>query len=231
MKQMRFGLVLVVVAVVLLLALSAGVAVGQDVIVPGGPVGGFTQLWRQFGTYQAPTVSLAPFDELTGAALMIDTVHHEAHEGEMFHASQVWASVSNGASVEMALALGATHDAHVTWDVVAGGQVFVQMWEAPTYASLGTAVPAWNMNRTFTNTATAVLYGAPTITATGAITLVQRILPGGTSNQTRVGGGIRQGTEWILAPETVYLMRITNQAGTAVPVNVAAEWYEESIAE
>lgn len=228
MRGMRAA-VPVLVAAVLALALAAGVAVGQDVIVPGGPVSGFAQLYRQFGTYQAPTVALAPFDELTGAALVIDTVHHEAHEGEMFHADQVWSSVSNGAAVEMAVAMDTTHDAHLTFDVVAGGQVLVQMWEAPTYAGLGTAVPAWNMNRTVTNTATARIYAAPSITATGAITLVQRILPGGTSPQTRVGGGLRQGTEWILAPDTVYMMRITNQSGSAVPINVATEWYEEEL--
>lgn len=218
----------VLVAMVLLLALAGGVAVGQDVIVPGGPVGGFAQLWRDFGTYQAQTVSLAPFDEATGAALMIDTVHHEAHEGEMFHASQVWSSVNNAATVDLAVAVTTTHDAHLTFDVVAGGQVLVQLWEGPTYASLGTALPAWNMNRTFTNTAGSVIYATPTITSTGVITLVQRILPGGNSPTTRVGGGIRQGSEWVLAPGTVYLMRVTNQSGSAVPVNVAAEWYEEA---
>ena len=217
----------VVLAVVLLLALAGGVAVGQDVIVPGGPVGGFAQLWRDFGTYQAQTVSLAPFDEVTGAALVIDTVHHEAHEGEIFHASQVWSSVSNGASVEMAMQVTTTKDAHMTWDVVAGGQVLVQVWESPTYASLGTAVNGLNMNRTFTNTSASTVYAAPTITSTGTTTLTQRILPGGSSPQTRVGGGIRQGSEWVFKPGGGYLVRITNQSGTAVPVNVAAEWYEE----
>lgn len=217
----------VVLAVVLLLALAAGVAVGQDVVVPGGPVGGFAQLYRDFGNYQAQVVSLAPFDEITGAALVIDTVHHEAHEGEIFHASQVWSSVNNAASVDLAMEITTTHDAHLTFDVVAGGQVLVQLWEGPTYASLGTALPAWNMNRTFTNTAGSVVYSTPTISTTGVITLVQRILPGGNSPTTRVGGGIRQGSEWVLAPGTVYLMRITNQSGSAVPVNVAAEWYEE----
>lgn len=220
----------VVVTLVLLLALAAGVAVARpamvDVLVPGGPAGG-NVLYRDFGDFQAETVTLAPYDELTGAALYIDTVHHEAHEGEMYHGDQVWSSVSNGASVEMAMAITTTKDAHMTFDVVAGGQVLVQVWESPTYANLGTAVHGWNMNRTYTNTSASTMYVAPTITSTGTITLVQRILPGGTSNQTRVGGGIRQGTEWIFKPGTVYMLRVTNQSGSAIPVNVSAEWYEE----
>lgn len=220
----------IVIGLVLVAALAGGIAVArpvaQDVLLPGGPAGGNT-LYRDFGTYQAQTVSLAPFDEETGASIGIDIVHHEVHEGEMRHGGYTVSSLGNGASLDLLLDVGAV-DAHSTWEVFAGGQVAVSLWESPTVGSLGTALPVWNMNRSVTTTAASALYHTPSVTATGTITLVNaRILPGGTSPTTRVGGGIRSGAEWILAPETAYLMRVTNTSGGSIAVNVVTEWYEE----
>lgn len=183
-------------------------------------------LWRDFGTYEAQTMALAPFDETTGAALMIDVVHHEVHEGEMSHAAYTNASVANGANVDFQLTTG-LKEAHTTWEVFAGGQVTVSLYEAPT-TSGGTAVTAYNMKRESTNTPLSTVVHTPTVTATGSVALVNgRILPGGTSPQTRVGGGIRSGAEWILKPSTKYMMRVNNTSGSTIAVNVVLEWYEE----
>lgn len=202
-----------------------------DIVVPGGPRGDIQTLYRSFdgGAYEAMVVSLAPADETTGAALVIDTVHHEVHEGEMFHASYTNGSVSNGASVDVLLVTGATVETHVSWEVFGGGQVTVYLYEGATTSANGTAVSAYNMKRDSTNEPGGVVTHTPTVTDTGSVALVNgRILPGGTSNQTRVGGGIRSGAEWILAPDTLYLMRATNTSGGTIAINVALEWYEEA---
>jgi hypothetical protein len=229
MKRAISGLI---VAGVLAMAFAAGIAVArpvsQDVLVPGGPSSGIVQLWRDFGAYQAQVVSLAPFDEATGATIGIDVVHHEVHEGEMHHAGYTVASLANNGSIDLLFVVSNTVDAHTTWEVFAGGQVQVSMWESPTYGSLGTALVEYNMNRTVTRTAASQLYHTPSITSTNAITLVNgRILPGGTSPTTRVGGGIRSGGEWILAPGRAYLLRVTNTSGGTIAANVVQEWYEE----
>lgn len=205
-----------------------------DIIVQGGgPRGDIQTLYRQFdgGAYEAQVVSLAPYDETTGAALVIDTVHHEVHEGEMFHASHTNGSVSNGASLDVLLVTGATVETHVSWEVFAGGQVTVYLYEGATTSAAGTAVVAYNMKRDSLNTPEATVTHTPTVTATGTTALINgRILPGGTSPTTRVGGGIRSGAEWILAPETQYLLRVTNTSGGTIAVNVGLEWYEEETA-
>lgn len=165
-------------------------------------------------------------DETTGAPNVIDTVHHEVHEGEMYHASYT-ASVANGASLDLLFTL-ASKEAHTVFEVFAGGQVTIYLYENPTTTAAGTAVPAYNMKRSSNNTPGAAVTHTPTVTATGSTALVNgRILPGGTSPQTRVGGGIRQGVEWILAPTAKYLLRVTNTSGSTISVNVALEWYEE----
>lgn len=222
-----------IVAVVLVAALAAGVAIGrpaqQDVIVPGGPVGGMAQLYRDFGDYQAQVVSLAPFDDQTGGAVVMDVVHHEVHEGEMWHGERTATDVANGAAVDLLLHVGGAYEAHTVFEVLASGQVTVSLWESPTVGANGTQMVAYNMRRSITETSHSQIYHTPTISATGSVALVDgRLLPGGTSPQTRVGGGIRQGIEWILAPGQFYLLRVRNSSGSAVTINTVVEWYEEA---
>lgn len=170
-------------------------------------------------------------DETTGALLTIETIHHEVHEGEMFHVGYTAASVANNASVDVLLVTGATVETHASWEVFGGGQVTVYLYEGPTVGEgdEGTALTIYNMKRDSANTPEAAAYHTPTVSATGTVALVNgRILPGGTSPTTRVGGGIRSGSEWILAPGTMYLMRITNTSGGTIAVNMGLEWYEEA---
>lgn len=168
-------------------------------------------------------------DGTTGALLTIETVHHEVHEGEMFHAAYTNGSVANNGTVDVLLTTGAK-EAHTVWEVFAGGQVTVSLYEAPTTSAAGTAVTAYNMKRSSTNTPTAAVTHTPTVSATGTVTLVNgRILPGGTSPTTRVGGGIRANAEWIMKASTKYLMRITNKSGGTIAINAVLEWYEEAV--
>lgn len=179
-----------------------------------------------------------PFDNTTGALLMVDTIHHEVHEGEMFHAEHTFATVANGNSVELLMLTSATVETHATWEVLAGGLVTVSLFEAPTIEvvdevySEGTPLALYNMKRSAhnTNLPTCYVFYSPTVTDAGPDALVNgRILPGGTSPQTRVGGGIRAGTEWIMASETYYLLRVTNGSGGAISISMVVEWYEEAI--
>lgn len=221
------------IVVALVALLSAGVVISsppaQDVIVSGGHEG-MRELYRSFenDAYQAQVVSLAPYDEATGAALVIDTVHHEVHEGEMWHAERTVSGVADAGAVNLLLHVGGAVDAHAVFEVLASGQVTVSLYESPTVNTLGTEVAIYNMDRNITTTAHSQLYHTPSITTTGSVALVNgRLLPGGTSPQTRVGGGIRQNTEWILAPSRNYLFRVTNNSGSAAIINTVVEWYEE----
>ena len=173
-------------------------------------------------------------DDTTGAILTVDTVHHEVHEGEMFHTEHTFASVNNSASVDVLFVTGADVETHATWEVMAGGQVTVYLYEAPTLTEVesvpqvGTAVTAYNMKRSSANAPDSDYYYTPTVSATGSTVLINgRILPGGTSPTTRVGGGIRNNTEWILKKNTRYLLRVTNTSGGTIAINTVLEWYEE----
>lgn len=168
-------------------------------------------------------------DHTTNALKVVDTVHHEVHEGEMFHSEYYAASLANNGSLDIEIATPADKEAHFVFTINAGGQAVAYLYEAPTVAG-GTAMAVHNMNRRSANLPGTTIVHTPTVSATGTTVLVNgRLLAGGTSVQTRVGGGVRQNTEWILRPGTKYLLRVTNTSGSAVPINVACEFYEEPI--
>ena len=216
----------VIVVLVLLLAVVGGVATAQDVITTDGPLTtGLARLYRDFGDFQTEMISLAPYDSVSGAPYFLDVAHYEIHYGGMFHAEFVDDSVADDGTVDVLLRTGASAD-HAIFEVAVGGQSSVQMFEAPEVGDAGTEISSLNMNRLITRTAETLLYHTPTITATGAITMVDRIIPAGATAQTRVGGQSSKGVEWVLAPSTDYLLRITNTSGGAVPVSVMFEWYE-----
>lgn len=182
--------------------------------------------FADFGAYHAEVVTVEPRDAVTGAVVTIDTIHHEVHEGEMFHAEHVATTVANNASLDLLINPGAV-DQHLALSVTAGGACRVYVYENPT-ASGGTAVPVYNMLRSSANPTLATVAHTPTVTATGSTAIVPgRYVPGGASAQTRVGGTIRTGTEWIYKASTPYLVRITNVSGQAVFVDAALEWYAE----
>lgn len=165
------------------------------------------------------------YDDTVGALITIDTVHHEVHEGEMFTVEHS-ASVTNTNSLDILFTIG-NKTAHTGISVSAGGQITGYLYEAPT-ASGGTALTIYNMNRTSSNVSEAIATHTPTVSATGSVALINgRVLPGGATNQTRVGGSARTGAEWILKSNTKYLLRITNTSGGTIVINPVIEFYEE----
>lgn len=172
-----------------------------------------------------PIRVVSPVDDINGAVEMMDIVHHEVHQGEMFH-TEYSASVNNGANLDVQVTTIETKESHMTAVVAAGGQCLVYLYEAPN-TSAGTGLSVYNMRRintTHTSPYTAV--HTPTVTGVGTTPLINgRLIPGGTATPSRVGGETRAATEWILAPNTKYLLRITNNSGGAIVIHVTIEAY------
>ena len=157
--------------------------------------------------------------------IIIDSVHDEVHEGEMMHVGYSSASVANNASLNVLLTTG-NAEVHAVIRYSAGGEGQCYLYEAPTVVN-GTGLTIYNMKRTSTRTPATVAKHTPTVSATGSTALVDEFLPGG-SGGLAGGGAVRLGTEWILKPDTDYLLRFTNQAATAQQVSIAVEFYEAS---
>jgi hypothetical protein len=167
-------------------------------------------------------------DAATGALKTIDVVHEEVHEGEMFLAEYSAASVADGGTVRLVLTAGARQP-HLSFNVSAGGACQVYLYEGSTSVG-GTAVPTYSYNRSGTITPTMAVAHSPSAGTVGTVALVNgRYLAGGNSSNTRIGGGVRQGVEFMFAPSTKYILDTVNKSGGAITVNVATEWYEETV--
>ena len=190
-------------------------------------------LWQEIeGGVYAPGVFLAGYarDSLTGALATIDYPHHEIHAGGMFSASYKSADVSpiadNGV-IEMLLVVPAGVGAHASVSIAGGADTEVVILESPAVTDSGTAVARVNMNRNSARHAAVTAFHTPTYT--GGAVLVNTLEPGGRGPQS--GGGVaRSGAEWILAAGRSYVFRGINRGGTAQPMSVHVQWYEEGIA-
>lgn len=168
-------------------------------------------------------------DEITGALVTIDVVHHEIHEGELFSVSyknpNATPIVDDG-TIIFALTTGAKY-AHLIGSAACGGDAQLELVEDAAFTG-GTAMTERNHKRTegdAGNTVTVVR--DPGAIPTPGNVLEDLFLPGGTGgNAVGIEGGSR--VEWILKPNSVYLLRLTNRAGNAQPGSLRAEWYEES---
>lgn len=163
-------------------------------------------------------------DEKTGALATLDVIHHEVHEAEMY-IGEYSASVLNGASLNIRL-LTSTGGSHTTFEINVGGQSLLYIYEAATISG-GTTLAVYNMNRQDTpGPQPFQMWHTPIVMATGTTALVNgRLLAGGTSPTTRVGTGSRPGLEWILKVSTEYLIRVTNNSGATIVVNVVVNGY------
>jgi hypothetical protein len=169
-----------------------------------------------------------PVDEITGALVTIDAVHAEIHEGELFSVSYKApdaSPIADNGTIIFVINTGALF-AHFIGSGACGGDAQLELVEDAVVTG-GAAMTERNHKRTEGD-------GGNTVNVVrdpGAIpmpgdVLEDLLLPGGTGgNSIGVDGGQR--VEWILTPNSVYLLRLTNRAGNAQPASLRAEWYEE----
>jgi hypothetical protein len=169
-----------------------------------------------------------------GAPIVIASEHHEIHCGDSYEATYN-ISLGNGASLDFLItvpnwgAIDPTNPgddqsikiAHLVGLVEAESELEVQLWEAPTVVTAGTAITS--VNRNFNASQNDVL----------GITQGGSVSADGTSKwgPWRVGSGRSEAgsygrnREFILKNNTVYLFRITNQTTSNNNVNVEFDYY------
>lgn len=162
-------------------------------------------------------------DDETGALVTLDFVHHEVHSGTYYTSTYVNTGVGNNATVDIRLVVGAS-ELHYVAEVKAGGLCTIDFYEGSTLSG-GTALATVNHYRGRGDAgADYALYHTPVVTAVGT-RILQKIIASGSSPQTRIGGELRQTDEFILSPNTTYLLRVTNLSGASTPVGIVISGY------
>lgn len=187
---------------------------------------------RWFSGHASPNVTVQTssgafsVDAVTGALVTITLPHHEVHEGEAFVASYKSpdaSPVADNANLDLRFAT-TTKVAHVTFQVAGGGDFEFFLYEAGNVTG-GTALSEVNMNRISSNASTITVTHTPVVNTLGT-QLENFFIPGGKAAGSNGGAGGRV-LEWNFATSTTYLFRLTNRAGTAQPLGIVIEWYEE----
>lgn len=187
------------------------------------------------GTAQAVAITGAigrALDEVTQKPIFIDFVHHEVHEGNTYQACQKSADgspIADDASYDMLLITGNEAEPHLVLSAAAGGISEVIVYKDTTVSANGALIATQNMRQALHGTKlnTLLAYTSPTVTLVGTLIHIQ-LLPGGMGpGQGTSGGTARQETEWQLAINTTYMIRVTNRSGGAQPISILAQWYEK----
>ena len=109
-----------------------------------------------------------------------------------------------------------------------GNGVSTFIYEAPTYSG-GASVPYQNPNRINPVTGLSQIIVGSVVTVTGALAVAPTHLLGGTSNQSKGLAAASAGQEKILAPNTAYLLRLTNLDSQSADIASYLSWYEGPI--
>ena len=165
------------------------------------------------------------FDNLTRSVATIEATHRVVHLGFMYGARVHSASLGNGASLDMLFEVPADVYPHFqALNIGAdGGPDTVQLFEGVTASANGTVVASYNLNRNSTNTSSVTVRENPTISDTG--TLLDETYIYSAGNKQGVYNDI-EGSELIFKPSTKYLIRYTNNSGSAEDIFMRAHWYE-----
>ena len=167
------------------------------------------------------------YDYINEAAVVQDEIHTNVHRGIMFASGYHDMAVADNGAVELLIQVGSTRSAHTLLSVAVGGDAEAELFEGTTFSAAGTAATPVNKNRLSAIAAVTTVTHTPTLTLDGT-QIASGFIPGGTKAQA--GGG--QGAsfaEWVLASDTVYLVRLTNRAGNVQPLGIVVDFYEPDL--
>ena len=176
------------------------------------------------------TLGREAYDPFAKALTTISSVHRGIHDGFVYHASGKVSGMIADEVDEFLLAVPAFCFPHFQrLQITAGrGDIDLLVYEGVTTSADGTPIGTINTNRNSTNTACTIFSSTPTITDIGTLIHTQWIPPTATGVGQSPSGivGETNGEEWLLAQDTKYLIRMTNNSGATIAYRWEMLFYE-----
>lgn len=165
------------------------------------------------------------WDSIIPARITITEPHWIVHQGRMFLAQYENGALGNDGTLDILISTGdATVHLQGVEIAVGGGPDRLQIYEGVTTSNDGTGLTVLNKNRRSSNTPDAALYHTPTVTDLGTeLDDIVFITAGRRAGAVSVVG---RGEEWVLQPNTKYLIRLTNQSGGVQQAQLHVLFYE-----
>lgn len=169
---------------------------------------------------------------LTSAIRTIETEHAYIHDGIFFEIYNKFTLASAATRVvTFKTPVGIYLHYKPTSLVTSADKVTIEFFEGATVtASTGTTVIPSNHNRNSSKASGVTFLDAPTVTADGT-KFAQVYIPGSSGvGGTRTGNSAgTSDNEWVLKPNTTYMIRVTNGSSSSNDIQVNLQWYEESL--
>lgn len=166
-------------------------------------------------------------DQLTGSVTTIDEQHRLIHEGMVYTCVDRQTSVANGANADWLLITNGAYPhfrkMHVALE---NADADLYLYEDTEVSGNGTEVTPRNNNRNSTRVSNTQVFSGPTVTDVGDTVLDQLYIPDTGGFFATAAQGEDIGEEWILKPNTNYLIRLTNNSGGAITVGLYLSFYE-----
>jgi hypothetical protein len=180
-------------------------------------------------------------DNVSGKPVFISSEHHEIHEGASFerHINSNNAAVA-ALNVAFKTALGTKH-AHMLFGWSSNDEILFEIIEGAAWTqSSGTALDIINQNRVNAYNSEIILEdkNQPTFTASNKVIQDVAGISGGTviDPQYTYNAGVglavvaesrHAAHEWVLAPDTTYIVRMTQTDGNC-KMSIDLHWYEHT---
>lgn len=168
-------------------------------------------------------------DNINRGIAIMDWLHHEVHEGEMFTSNLLVTNVANNGYLRLRFTTG-TKSAHVNnIQILTEGKAYLKTYSGTTYSAAGT-LPDANLTRFVRNTgnvqvSTSTLYYNPTINVIGTLRGNQ-LIPGESSKKGS-GSIISSIIETIIKPNSEILIEVQNVSSATSDICIVLDWYEE----
>jgi hypothetical protein len=160
-----------------------------------------------------------------GYLVTLDAAHSRVHDGIYYTYDQYDGDVDNGETMVVTIRTGATLT-HMVASVTASLVGAARLYESPVFADTGTQDTGTNFKRDETYSSTIMLYDGSVMSSAGT-TLSIALIGGGVAN-SRIGGQAREATEWLLKPNTYYVIEFTSLADNNAAV-IDVEYYEANL--
>jgi len=175
-------------------------------------------------------VEAKSYDPFVFAQTVIDESHRMIHDGFLYSQTGKGTGWANAGVLDFLISVPAATFPHVQVMKLnfGRGDIDLVAYEGTTTSNDGTGLTVQNVNRNSSNTPATALYSSPTVTDPGTQIFTLWIPPTSTGTGLSANGieGVGQGSEWLLAPETKYLIRLTNNSGSTIDWSHEFSWYE-----
>jgi hypothetical protein len=152
--------------------------------------------------------------------------HKRTHLGMAYRANNLY-SILNAGTAYLQFKTGAkTTHLKQLGIVVDLNTIVVSPIEAPVITNGTTVVTPYNANRTSSNTSVATLFSNPSGISAGT-TIDADLIPAATGGNREPGIMSPADVEWMLKPNTNYVIQMTNQGSTTSQVSMKLLWYEQ----